>query len=52
MCVLLRLSPFKLILRLIARITSSVQASLILSYVFSWGTIFQISLKRLDVADV
>ena len=33
-------------LRLIARISSSIQASLILQYVFSWGTKPQISLKR------
>ena len=40
------------LLSLIARITSSVQDSLILQYVFSKGTKSQISLKKLDVTDV
>ena len=39
-------------LRLIARITSSVQASFILQYVLSLGTKSQISLKILDITDV
>ena len=40
------------LLRLIARITSSVQASFILYDVFSCGTKCQISFKKLDVTDV
>ena len=42
----------RLHLSLIARITSSVQASFILYYVFSQGTKSQISFKKLDVTSV